>query len=316
MKRLLFTGLVLALTSGSIALAQNNGYVDDVYYTGSKAQEDAKKDAKKQAERQQENSSYYNSSDGSYYTDEQYGNAYIDYDDDSYTNRLNRFYRPVTGMGYWGSLYSPYFYDPFFYNPYYGWGGFYSPGISFGWGMGGGYWGGSWGMSPWYGWGGYYPSYGYGWGGYGNGYWNGYHDGYYGNNSRYYNYGPRGRRSGNNNIGGYSQNSRVAPIRRNQEPERPAINRNSRMSGTINNGRETNRVISPRNSSSQERTAPRIRMNNDRQQAPQRVQQQSRPSRIQRSAPSQNNRSYSNPAPSRSSGGSYGGGSRSSGSRR
>jgi hypothetical protein len=245
MKRLLFASLVLAMFSGSVAMAQNNGgYVDDVYYNGTQAQKDAKDDAKKQKKQQQtqqDDAEYYNSSSGYDNTD---GNAYdgnaqvynnnydnnedtyIDYDDDSYTTRMRRFYYPMSGVGYWGSVYSPFWYDPFYSNPYYGWGGWYTPGFSIGFGFGGGpYWNNCWGMNTWYGYGGfgswYSPFYGgFGWGGgYGAGYWNGYYAGIYDRNSwnspyrRNINYGPRGARNGVTSVGAYGNGMRTAPVR-------------------------------------------------------------------------------------------------------
>lgn len=109
MKRLLFASLVVALFSGTTAFAQSNGgYVDDVYYNGTQAQQDAKADAKKQKKQQQQaqsDAAYYNSSTGNdegYATDgnaqvynDSYSNgddSYIDYDDDSYTTRIRRFH--------------------------------------------------------------------------------------------------------------------------------------------------------------------------------------------------------------------------------
>jgi len=235
MKRLFFAGLVMALFSGSAESAQSNGsYVDDVYYNGSQAQKDAKAEAKKQKkqqEAQQGDAEYYNSSNsysnGGYDGNAQvynnsYGNdddAYIDYDDDSYTSRIRRFYYPMASVGYWGGVYSPFWYDPFYMNPYYGWGGWYTPGISIGigWGWGGGpYWNNCWGMNTWFGYGGfgswYYPGWGWG-GGYGLGYWNGYYaginDGRYGSYGRSVNYGPRGARNGMMNAGAYGRASNM-----------------------------------------------------------------------------------------------------------
>lgn len=237
MKRLLFAGLVMALFSGTAVFAQNNGgYVDDVYYNGSQAQQDAKAEAKKQKKQKQQNSDdaeYYNSSTGNndgYNTNgdaqvynDSYSNGddtYIDYDDDSYTSRIRRFYYPMYSAGYWGSVYSPFWYDPFYSNPYYGWGGWYTPGFSIGFGWGGGpYWNNCWGMNTWYGYGmfnSWYSPYGGfgGWGGYGGGYWNGYYAGLY-DGSRYnsgygrgaVNYGPRGSRNGFTSVGSYGRNS-------------------------------------------------------------------------------------------------------------
>lgn len=238
MKRLFSAGLALALLSANTVIAQNNNsYVDDVYYTGSQAQQDAKKEAKKQKKQQQEEAEYYNSSeyDNDYAAQDQ-NDTYIDYDDDSYASRMNRFYYPMAGVGYWGSMYRPFWNDPFMANPYYGWGGWYTPGFSVNMGWGGGpYWTNSWGMNTWYGYGGFYPS--YGWGGMGFGYqagfWNGYYAGLYNHNHynpyRPVNYGPRGNRNGNiGSTGSYGRNSGIMPAQRgNRNPEMGAINRNS-----------------------------------------------------------------------------------------
>lgn len=245
MKRLLSAGLVMALFSGSTAFAQSNGgYVDDVYYNGTQAQQDAKAEAKKQKKQQQtspNDAEYYNSSTGNndgYNTDgnarahnNNYSNgddSYIDYDDDSYTTRIRRFQYPMYNTGYWGSVYSPSWYDPFYSNPYYGWGGWYTPGFSIGFGWGGGpYWNNCWGMNTWYGYGmfnsWYAPYGGYGgWGGYGGGYWNGYYAGLYDggryNNNGYgygrgaVNYGPRGSRNGLTSVGSYGRSSGMRSV--------------------------------------------------------------------------------------------------------
>lgn len=234
MKQIIFASLVLSLFSGITATAQSNGgYQDDVYYSGSQAEQDAKAEAKRQ-KKQQTNSSadYYNSSEGNYdnntngnnqtYSNSYSGqdDAYVDYDDDgSYTTRIRRFYYPMYSVGYWGSVYSPFYNDPFYSNPYYGWGGWYTPGISIGIGFGGPYWSNCWGMSTWFGYGGfgswYYPYGGFGYGGaYSAGYWNGYYAGMY--DGGRYSYGRTivnnglrgsGRGAGAYNVGAYGSNS-------------------------------------------------------------------------------------------------------------
>jgi len=257
MKRLIFAGLVLTLCSGSGAFAQSNGgYVDDVYYNGSQAQKDAKSDAKKQKQRdQQDNAEHYNSSTGyddgyntggdarvynSSYSDGD--DTYIDYDDDSYTSRIRRFYYPMYNVGYWGSVYSPFWYDPFYYNPYYGWGGWYTPGFSMGIGWGfGPYWNNCWGINTWFGYGmfnsWYYPygGWGWGWGGYGAGYWNGYYAGLY-DGGRYSirnvaNYGPRGNRNGLLSNGAYGRNNGMRRLDNNGNIVQP-INGRSSLNGS------------------------------------------------------------------------------------
>lgn len=404
MKRLIFASLVMALFSGTTAFAQNNGgYVDDVYYNASQAEQDAKADAKKQKKQQQsqqENAEYYNSSAGSdnsnsydgnaqVYNDYQNDDSYIDYDDDSYTTRIRRFNYPMMGMGYWGGVYSPFWNSPFYSNPYYGWGNWYTPGFSIGFGWGGGpYWNNNWGMNTWYGYGGfnswYSPFGGYGgWGGYGGGYWNGYYaglyDGGYGNGynnggygrGRTSAYGPRGMRSGAVSVGGYGNRSRLEatgrnnmmqPVRGNmnngnrdafQTQERrnvsgrgEAIRLNSanagnrgeaiRLNDNGNRNVEVNQNATRNNMEQSDRVQRRSgffnrgnnvdqgsmqRSNNVERSQPSRnvnmEQRSSQPSRSYSpsSAPS---RSFSSPAPSRSSGGGFGGGggSRSGGGRR
>lgn len=144
-----------------------------------------------------------------YYQDPNLG--YDDYYDNTYASRINRFQRPVYGLGYYDSYYTNSYYytgNPAmygvsiysgynFWNPGYsgwnygigmGYGYGYSPYNSF-WGaynspyygMGGG-WNNPW-MNP-YGYGGYNPwcnnYYGYGGGyGWGNPYWSGYNSGFY-----------------------------------------------------------------------------------------------------------------------------------------
>lgn len=257
MKRLIFAGFVAALFSGAASYAQNNGgYTDDVYYNGSQAQQDAKAEAKKQKKQQQatrDDADYYNSSgnsDGGYgydgnaqvYNDSYSGDdSYIDYDDDSYTSRIRRFYYPMYNVGYWGGVYSPFWYDPFYSNPYYGWGGWYNPGFSIGFGWGGGpYWNNCWGMNTWYGYGmfgsWYYPYGGWGGWGYGGGYWNGYYAGLYDGgryNGNYYrngvNYGPRGSRNGLTTVGNYGRSANLRAS--NQGMVSPM---SSRTAGSIN----------------------------------------------------------------------------------
>jgi len=254
--------LLLSLISGGLmttALAQN---YDDVYYRP----QNAKKQAEMDAEQEKQNASTYSSSQNqasyndnyseSYYDEDGYNDSYIDYDDDSYTTRIRRFQYPMSNVGYYGSIYNPYwgggmysnmgwgmtpgisinigynsfwgnpygFYSGFGYNPYYGMG--YSPwgmGFGMGYGMGyGGYRPGIWG-NPYYG-GGYYG------GGYGYGYNRpGFENGY--NNAPRYNYGPRGV----NNSGQYS-NTRT--VRRSDNgmitPDRASVN-NTRNNTNVRN---------------------------------------------------------------------------------
>src|SRR5690606_32049635 len=132
MKRLLLAGgFACAWLLPAVLQAQNSGTFDDVYYTASQARKDAEK-AERQSDRTASDTDYYNSSayandrESAYSDyDASYDN-YIDYDDDSYTTRMRRFYYPMAGSGYFGSVYSPYWMDPF-YSPM-GWG---YPGMSF-----------------------------------------------------------------------------------------------------------------------------------------------------------------------------------------
>lgn len=268
MKRLIFAGLVMALFSGNAVFAQsNNTYSDDVYYNGSQAERDAQADAKKQKKQQQtqDREEQYNSSESDGFADNGYDgearvynnsyasedNSYIDYDDDSYTSRMRRFYHPMANVGYWGGVYSPFWADPFYTNPYYGWGGWYTPGFSigfgsgFGWG-GGPYWNNCWGMNTWFGYGGfgswYSPYYGMGGWGYGSGYWNGYYaglyDGRYGGGGMYnpirtVNYGPRANRVGLSSVGAYGRSARMTQVDRSANMVQP-FNRSATNNG--NNG--------------------------------------------------------------------------------
>ncbi len=206
MKQFLITSLALAL-SGGVAMAQ---YADDPYTnSGSSTQNESRRSSQQQYQQpQQYQNNGYADNEGYY---DEYGDGYIDYDDDSYTTRFRRFGGVYSGYNYWSPAFSPYwatpvYMDPWFYSPYRmgGWG------VSFGYGFGSPYWSSGWGMCNWWGfsrfsywnnpynmgWG-YGGGYGMGWGyGYGNGYWNGYNDGMRNN----VNYGPR--RSNSSIVGG------------------------------------------------------------------------------------------------------------------
>lgn len=217
MKQLFITGLALML-SGSAALAQ---YADDPY-SGSGSSNNNRSARYEQDQRYRQDN-YNNDS----YNDE-YGDGYIDYDDDSYTTRFRRFNDVYAGYNYWSPVYSPYwampvYMDPWYYSPYRmgGWG------ISFGMSWGSPYWNSGWGMSNWWGfngfnywnrpymgWGGGFGYGGWGYGGYGWG--NGWGYGY-GNGWRNdYGYGGRGvingpRRNYGNTIGGTRGMSGIRP---------------------------------------------------------------------------------------------------------
>lgn len=230
MKQFFITGLALML-SGSAALAQ---YADDPYSNSGAS--DNNRSARYEQDQRYRQDNYNNDS----YNDE-YGDGYIDYDDDSYTTRFRRFNDVYAGYNYWSPVYSPYwampvYMDPWYYSPYrMGWG------VSIGWSWGSPYWNSGWGMCNWWGyngfnywsrpymgWGGGFGYGGWGYGGYGWGYggWG------YGNGWGWrgdYGYGGRGvingpRRSYNSTVGGARGISGVRP-----------------NPGTIGSGRDTYR---------------------------------------------------------------------------
>ena len=139
-----------------------------------------------------DNSQYYNKD-----------NSPFEYADDSYTNRLNRFYGGNYYDPYWMSPFYSSWYSPFGmypYMPYYG--SMWSFGLDWSWGYP--YWGG--GFYPYMGWGGYY-------GGYPFGGWGGFYGNYYGYG---YDYAQRttgvGRRERTSSLlSGYSG---IAPVRK------------------------------------------------------------------------------------------------------
>lgn len=217
MKQFFITGLALVL-SGSAALAQ---YADDPY-SGSGSSNNNRSARYEQDQRyRQDNGNYNNDS----YNDE-YGDGYIDYDDDSYTTRFRRFNDVYAGYNYWSPVYSPYwampvYMDPWYYSPYRmgGWG------ISFGMNWGSPYWNSGWGMNSWWGYNGFnywnspFMGYGggFGYGGWGYGGYGGYGYGGWGNGWRSdYGYGGRGvingpRRNYGNTIGGTRGMSGIRP---------------------------------------------------------------------------------------------------------
>ncbi|MBL7706497.1 MAG: hypothetical protein JNM21_13210 [Taibaiella sp.] len=212
MKQLFITGLALML-SGSAALAQ---YADDPYSNSGST--NGNRSTRYEQDQRYSQDNYTNDS----YNDE-YGDGYIDYDDDSYTTRFRRFNDVYAGYNYWSPVFSPYwampvYMDPWYYSPYrMGWG------ISLGWSWGSPYWNSGWGMCNWWGYNGFNywnrPYMGWGWGGgfgytgWGYGWGNGYGWGYgnvfdYGNR-RGVNYGPR--RSYGSTVGGYRGSNGIRP---------------------------------------------------------------------------------------------------------
>ncbi len=210
MKQFFITGLALILSSSAV-LAQ---YADDPYSNSNSGSDYGSRSSRYEQDQRYNQDNYTNNS----YNDE-YGDGYIDYDDDSYTTRFRRFNDVYAGYNYWSPVYSPYwampvYMDPWYYSPYrMGWG------ISLGWSWGSPYWNSGWGMCNWWG----YNSFNYwnrpywGWGG-GFGYtgwgygWNngwGYGNGFDYGNRRGVNYGPR--RSYGSTVGGYRASNGIRP---------------------------------------------------------------------------------------------------------
>jgi hypothetical protein len=261
MKNFMLFTAVTALVLGGCKTSQLTSGIDDVYANPAEERAVAKAAAeqKKREEalkRQQEEEAMAKitaeektreAEKSKYYKDPVYdADDYYDYE---YSARINRFYRPVYGAGFYDPYYTnfytynqnPAFWGTSIYNSY-SWGmpsnqfGYYSFGISSGWGYN------NWGYnnyncgyydpfcynSGFYGgWGSGYNNWGYNNWAYNNGFYNGYNQGYYNgwNNSNwgYYNaldpnsnyskthYGPR-----NSNIGENSD-------RRREDAGRPAI---------------------------------------------------------------------------------------------
>ena len=195
MKRFLFVGLLLA-NLGLTAHAQT----DDIYATGAEQRGDTSRHSGNYTQNDgSNNSNAYgsnNGNNGDAYQSYNNPDDYVDYDDDSYSSRLNRFDNSFYNMGYYSTFYNPFWYNPYWVDPYWGWNPWRPHfGVAFGAGP---FWTSYWGYDAWYG----YPAWGcwgyggFGWGGgdgYG-GYWNRYYNtvdyhhggGYYGSS-----YGPR-----------------------------------------------------------------------------------------------------------------------------
>ena len=125
---------------------------------------------------------------------------YVDYDDDSYGTRINRFDNSFYNMGYYSTFYNPYWYNPYWYDPYWGYNPWY-PGISVSFGFGP-CWYSGWGWNMWLGYPGFGSCWGYqfyagGWyGHFYGGFWNRYYGGFEGRRFGYgryvaAGYGPR-----------------------------------------------------------------------------------------------------------------------------
>jgi len=160
---------------------------------------------------------YYSEPDRTVYVDDYSGSGfdYDDYYDYSYSVRIKRFHRPITGFSYYNNFYTNaywYNYDPWYWGSsvYLGynwwWDGYWGPSFSLGWNWGWGSIGWHWGY-PYSGW--YNPHWGYGgwgyWAGYNHGWYDGFRYGSYYNsfdNNSYY-YGPRiSRQSSNGSFAG------------------------------------------------------------------------------------------------------------------
>ncbi len=109
-----------------------------------------------------------------YITNNYYGNNYDD-DDYYYRTRIQRFYSPYAGFGYYSPAYCGFYNDPFYYpsmNFGYGWNSYSGWNFGFGWGYGNYY---DPFFNPFYSPYSYYNPWGSAWN---NGYYNGYNDGW------------------------------------------------------------------------------------------------------------------------------------------
>ena len=162
MKRFLLTSLLLAAMC-SVANAQT----DDIYATGA----DQRGAQSAMDSNHNGNSNHrFNNDQGNNDPDnyQSYNNAddYVDYDDNSYSSRINRFDNDFYNMGYYSTFYNPFWYDRYWVDPMWGYNPWYS-GVSFGFGYGP-CWNSGWGWNSWYGYGAFsscwgYPYYAGGW---------------------------------------------------------------------------------------------------------------------------------------------------------
>lgn len=306
MKKIFYISSIFALVSAQAAYSQS--FLDDRY-----ASENTP--TKTVYAVNEEGSSSYNSV-------MEMEESYSDYDDNSYASRMRKFYNPIHAMGYWRSIYSPFYYDPFYSNPYYAWGSWYQPGFSISLGYGP-YWSSCWATSWWMGYNGFYGSYSpfYSpWNNYyGYGFWDGYYAGLYNGYGNYYynpyysshtvNYGPRNTRvDGSRSFGlspkGINNMSRTGLI--GSKPGRESKFNNSSLTNT--SPKKVEGVSSP--SESRSRKSFNIfngkrNNNSERQSAPSRQYQAPQRQYNSTPAPSRNysapSRSFSSPStPSRS----------------
>ena len=197
MKRLVLVGFLL-LGSGILSYGQT----DDIYATG--------RDQRGSQPADNHASNQHGPESGDMDNYQSYNNPddYIDYEDDSYSSRINRFDNSFYNMGYYSTFYNPWWYNRYWVDPYWGYNP-WTPGISISFGIGP-FWYGGWGWNTWYGYPGFYSAWGYpyyagGWyggcyGGYWNRYYAGYESGHYYRNG-YGAYGPRQVYSMGNRVG-------------------------------------------------------------------------------------------------------------------
>jgi hypothetical protein len=203
---------------------------------------------------------------GDVYNDYDNPDDYIDYDNYSYSARINRFNYPFYNMGYYSMFYNPFWYNRTWYDPFWGYNP-WMPRVSFGFGWGGF---GGWGYNTWLGypawgscWGGGFGGWGGGFGGWGGGFCGGgfYGGGFYGSGfgggywNRVYNnnadfrpfrgtatnYGPRQLNGGN--IGGIrNSGSGLRTMQQPQQNTRPyAFNNRQVTRADGNDLRSSNR---------------------------------------------------------------------------
>jgi hypothetical protein len=199
MKRYVLIGLLLA-GMGYTGYAQT----DDIYATGRDQRGQSDTSAVSSNSRHYDNNgNQQGDNSGDNYQSYNNPDDYVDYDDDSYSSRINRFDNSFYNMGYYSTFYNPWWYNRYWVDPMWGYNPWYS-GISISFGFGP-YWSSGWGWNSWYGYGGFgcwnYPIYAGGWyGHYYGGYWNGYYAGLEGGRvyrSGYAAYGPRQTSIGN-----------------------------------------------------------------------------------------------------------------------
>src|ERR1017187_3716790 len=145
MKRIMLIGLLLT-GIGAVSYAQT----DDIYATGSDQKNARHRTQDNGNSGQQQSNAYTRGGDNPAPDNYQnYNNPddYVDYDDDSYCSRINRFDNSFYNMGYYSTFYNPFWYNPFWVDPFWGYNPWYG-GFGFGFGFGP-YWSGGWGWNTW-----------------------------------------------------------------------------------------------------------------------------------------------------------------------